>query len=100
MKCPHYRTACWHSRFKGIYLLLWCLIATTPIFSQTPPVTPLSASTTSEEREQSLKREGWLMRGRRMPGQPAAALRYRAYLHKLHLRAQRQSLQVRDGKPT
>jgi hypothetical protein len=40
-----------------------------------------------ERREQFARREDWFMRGRRMPSESASALRYRAYLQKLRLRA-------------
>jgi hypothetical protein len=97
MKNRKARAACWHSRLKEIYLLIWCVFATLPIFSQMHP--PPSSSASAEARDQSAKREDWLLRGRRMPGEPAAALRYRAYLQKLHLRGQHQLPQTRTGTP-
>jgi len=39
------------------------------------------------ERDQPKQREQWFMRGRTVPGQSAAALRYRAHLQKMQLRA-------------
>src|SRR5712691_1892482 len=42
-----------------------------------------------QDRDQPTRREQWFMHGRTIPGQSAAALRYRAHLQKMLLRAAR-----------
>jgi len=48
-----------------------------------------SKPTGSEERERRALREQWFLRGRSSRAQPGAALRYRAYLQKMRMRAAR-----------
>src|SRR5437870_1822066 len=53
-------------------------------------VLALAQGTTAEtDRDQPRQREQWFMHGRTIPGQSAAALRYRAHLQKMQLRAAR-----------
>lgn len=48
---------------------------------------PAQSTRMNQSGNQARQREQWLQRGRTIPGQQAAALRYRAYRQKLQLRA-------------
>jgi hypothetical protein len=48
----------------------------------------------SEDRERRALRERWFLRGRSSPGQPGAALRYRAHLQKMQMRAARPARKI------
>src|SRR5437667_10399493 len=52
-------------------------------------VLALAQGTTAEtDRDQPRQREQWFMHGRLIPGESAAALRYRAHAQKMQLRAE------------
>ena len=46
----------------------------------------------NEDADHPIQREQWFARGRTIPGQAAAALRYRAHLQKMQMRAAQQAL--------
>jgi hypothetical protein len=67
--------------------LPWLLLASCVLPAQDSPNSRVTQSA-AETRGQSLKGEQWFLRGRIVPSQPAATLRYRAYREKLRLREQ------------
>ena len=68
-------------------LLPWLLLASCLLSAQNGRNSRV-APTGAESREQALKRQQWFLRGRVVPGESAAVLRYRAYREKLRLRKQ------------
>ena len=49
------------------------------------------------DRDKPGEREQWFMRGRTLPGQATAALRYRAHLRKMQMRAARKAALQMQG---
>jgi len=65
----------------------WLLLSGCLLSAQSRPDLPAAQSAT-EQREQSGRREQWFLRGRILPGESAAVMRYRAYQEKMRLREQ------------
>src|SRR5438477_4697775 len=63
-------------------------------------VLALAQGTTAEtDRDQPRQREQWFMHGRLIPGESAAALRYRAHAQKMQLRAEQAARMNTDQNP-
>lgn len=80
-------------------LLPWVLLSGCFLSAQSRPFPPASPSAAAS-REQSLSRDRWFLRGRLLPDESAAALRYRAYREKLRLRQQTQKQARTDTSGT
>jgi hypothetical protein len=59
------------------------------VFAQGTKIKSEYDSIPDTDRDQPAQREQWFMRGRAIPGQATAALRYRAHLQKMQMRAAR-----------
>src|SRR6476469_10050417 len=59
------------------------------VFAQGANIASESNPIADTDRDQPRLREQWFMRGRTIPGQTTAALRYRAHLQKMQMRAAR-----------
>jgi large repetitive protein len=57
------------------------------VFAQGTKITSEYDRVADTDRDQPARREQWFMRGRTIPGQATAALRYRAHLQKMQMRA-------------
>lgn len=75
------------SRSGAVFLLL--LVACVLGSAQGSKVRSTSESIKKEDRDQPKARAEWFQRGRAIPGQRSASLRYRAYQQKLRIRAAR-----------
>ena len=69
-----------------VFLLLFCVMSSLVCAQD---VKLRSDSGGREDRERRTLREQWFLRGRSSSGQPGAALRYRAHLQKMQMRAAR-----------
>ncbi len=72
-------------------LLPWLTVPGSLLSAQSVPDL-LRAHSAAERRAQSARQEEWFLRGRNGAGESSAALRYRAYRQKLHLRQLRKQL--------
>jgi hypothetical protein len=75
-----------HSCALGLWFLLLC---STPASAQSTETRSQDKRSASPDHNHALRRELWFAHGRVIPGQSAAALRYRAHLQKMQLRAAR-----------
>jgi large repetitive protein len=67
----------------SFFLVIWCF----PALGQGTKIRPES-EVAETDRDQPRQREQWFMHGRLIPGESAAALRYRAHRQKMQLRAE------------
>ncbi len=74
-------------RPSSFALALGFLLASHLAAGQGSKVTSDTDPITERDRDHPKEREEWFMRGRRVPGQSAAALRYRSHQQKLQMRA-------------
>jgi hypothetical protein len=72
-------------------LCVLALMSCTPVFAQGAKVTVPSEPIREEDSDHPRQREQWFMRGRTVPGQSAAALRYKAHQQKMQMRARRRA---------
>src|ERR1700687_591721 len=73
-----------------LFLLIASFLCPSSAFAQASSQRMRSASAGEKDRDQPEKRAEWNRRGREAPkGESAAALRLRAYQHKMVMRAQR-----------
>jgi hypothetical protein len=69
-----------------------------PVLAQGAKAAPFSQPVAMEDNDHPEEREQWFQKGRTVPGQSAASLRYRAHQQKMQLRAQRAAELNRAGK--
>ncbi len=74
------------------------LIVALPICAQNPETGSREAAATEAESDHEPERDEWFLRGRVIPGKPAAELRHRAYQAKMRARAAR-ALRARIAHP-
>ncbi|MBZ5719455.1 MAG: glycoside hydrolase [Acidobacteriia bacterium] len=88
--------ACSYSLHTCVCVLL--LIAATPVaFGQGSKMKSAYEPIEEQDRDQPIKRDQWFMHGRIVPGESAAALRYRAHLQKMQMRAARIAAEQNPG---
>ncbi len=67
------------------------------VFAQGAKIKSESDPIADTDRDQPTQREQWFMRGRTIPGQATAALRYRAHLQKMQMRAAQMAASQNQG---
>src|SRR5690349_20095325 len=83
-------TICWCRRLSAaIAVFFFIACACSLIFAQGTKLKSEYDPIADTDRDQPRLREQWFMRGRTIPGQATAALRYRAHLQKMQMRAAR-----------
>lgn len=78
-------------------LLCVSLFSVAPAFAQGAKVHSEYEPVQQEDQDHPQERERWFMRGRALPGESAAALRYRAHKQKMQLRAARAAAAGQSG---
>ncbi len=73
----------------------WFLLCGAVALAQTRETRPPNANSAGSNQNETLRRQLWFAHGRAVPGESAAALRYRAHLQKIQLRAARAAEQAR-----
>src|SRR5882757_8763414 len=71
------------------YLVLVFLFASIVVIGQESPIPSRQQPSPNAHRDQTKVRDAWFQRGRTLPGQSSAALRFHAYQQKLQLRKTR-----------
>jgi hypothetical protein len=85
-------TICWCRRLP-VAIAVFCFLACSYslVFAQGTKIASEYDPIADTDRDRPAEREQWFMRGRTIPGQATAALRYRAHLQKMQMRAARMS---------
>ena len=78
----------WRHFFSGVFVISF-LVTAVGVSGQEAAVRAEPGARANQARATLRQREQWFRRGREAAGQPAAALRYRAYQQKLRMRAAR-----------
>src|SRR5438874_503989 len=91
-------TICWCRR-SCVAIVVFCFLACnySLVFAQGTKITSEYGPVADMDRDQPALRDRWFMRGRTIPGQATAALRYRAHLQKMQMRAARMSALQNEG---
>src|SRR6266550_3479316 len=91
-------TICWCRRSCVATAFLFFLACShSLIFAQGIKIKSEYEPIADTDRDQPALRDRWFMRGRTIPGQATAALRYRAHLQKMQMRAARMSALQNEG---
>src|SRR5437870_11565510 len=91
-------TICRCRRLCVAMALLFFLAFSHPlVFAQGAKIKSESDPIADTDRDQPTQREQWFMRGRTIPGQATAALRYRAHLQKMQMRAAQMAASQNQG---
>ena len=91
-------TICLCRRLRVALAVCFFLTCTYPlVFAQGTKIASESNPIADTDRDQPAKREQWFMRGRTIPGQATAALRYRAHLQKMRMRAAQMAASQNQG---
>ena len=91
-------TICLCRRLSVAIAVFFFIACTYPlVFAQGTKIKSEYDPIADTDRDQPAKREQWFMRGRTIPGQATAALRYRAHLQKMQMRAARMAASHNQG---
>src|SRR5438552_12869662 len=91
-------TICLCRRLCVALAVCFFLTCTHPlVFAQGTKIASESNPIADTDRDQPTQREQWFMRGRTIPGQATAALRYRAHLQKMQMRAAQMAASQSQG---
>src|SRR2546430_417698 len=94
-------TICRCRRLCVAMALLFFLAFSHPlVFAQGAKIKSESDPIADTDRDRPTQREQWFMRGRTIPGQATAALRYRAHLQKMQMRAAQLAASQSQGLAT
>src|SRR2546425_10815141 len=91
-------TICWCRRSCVATALLFFLACShSLVFAQGIKIKSEYDPIADTDRDQPALRDQWVMRGRTIPGQATAALRYRAHLQKMQMRAAQMAASQNQG---
>jgi len=83
---------CVRTCLRGLFSLCCIASIASSVFGQGSKMVSPYDPIKDEDADRPLQREQWFAHGRTIPGQAAAALRYRAHLQKMQMRAAQQAL--------